>query len=173
MIKKHGDLLNHDVVCDMEYLAKVMKETLRLHPPLVMLLRYSHKDFTVQSRGKTFTVPKGHITAVSPSVAGRLEHVYPNPDNFDPDRYDVGREEDKKAGGFSYIPFGGGRHGCLGETFAFMQIRTIWSVLLRKYDLQMVGEFPEVQWDAMVVGPKGEIKVQYKRRELKEADVSS
>ncbi|CAM6116007.1 unnamed protein product [Calypogeia fissa] len=172
MIKKHGNVLNHDVVCDMDYLAKVMKEVLRMHPPLVILLRYSHKDFTVQSRGKTYTVPKGHITAVSPTVAGRLEHVYPNADEFDPDRYNVGRDEDKKGGGFSFIPFGGGRHGCLGETFAYMQIRTIWSVLMRKYDLQMVGKFPEIQWDAMVVGPKGEIRVRYKRRDLTEANVS-
>lgn len=171
MVKKHGNVLNHDVVCEMDYLAKVMKEVLRMHPPLVMLLRYSHKDFTVKSRGKTYTVPKGHITAVSPTIAGRLDHVYPNPDEFDPDRYNVGREEDKKGGGFSFIPFGGGRHGCLGETFAYMQIRTIWSVLLRKYDLQMLGEFPEIQWDAMVVGPKGAIRVRYKRRDLTEAHV--
>ncbi|BBN17082.1 sterol 14alpha-demethylase [Marchantia polymorpha subsp. ruderalis] len=173
MIKKHGEELNHDVICNMDYLARIMKETLRMHPPLVMLLRYAHKDFDVECNGKTYTVPKGHVTAVSPSVAGRLPLVYPNPDNFDPDRYIPGREEDKKAGAFSYIPFGGGRHGCLGETFAYMQIRTIYSVMLRNFEFELVGDFPEVEWNALVVGPKGPIKTKYRRRKLSQADVKT
>ena len=53
----------------------------------------------------------------------RLSHVFTNPEEFDPERYAPGREEDK-AQPFSHTTFGGGRHGCMGETFAYLQVPT-------------------------------------------------
>ncbi|KAF2307421.1 hypothetical protein GH714_027043 [Hevea brasiliensis] len=138
--------------------------TLRLHPPLIMLLRSSHSDFSVTTReGKEYDIPKGHIVATSPAFANRLSHIYKDPDRYDPDRFAVGREEDKAAGAFSYISFGGGRHGCLGEPFAYLQIKAIWSHLLRNFELELVSPFPEIDWNAMVVGVKGKVMVRYKR----------
>ena len=52
----------------------------------------------------------------------------------------------------------------MGETFAYMQINTIWSVLLRSYDFDIVSPFPEPDYDSMVVGPKPPCIVRYKRR---------
>lgn len=61
-----------------------------------MLLRYVHKDFSITNRkGDSYVVPKGHIVATSPSFAHRLPHVYKRVDEFDPDRFGPGREEDK------------------------------------------------------------------------------
>lgn len=69
---------------------------LRLQPPLIMLLRYVRNDFSVTNRaGKSYVVPKGHIVATSPSFAHRLPHIYKRVDEFDPDRFGPGREEDK------------------------------------------------------------------------------
>ncbi|KAG2557957.1 hypothetical protein PVAP13_8NG104200 [Panicum virgatum] len=98
--------------------------------------------------------------------ATRLSHIYKNPDSYDPDRFGPGREEDKAAGAFSYISFGGGRHGCLGEPFAYLQIKAIWTHLLRNFEFELVSPFPENDWNAMVVGIKGEVMVNYKRRKL-------
>ncbi|ERN04799.1 hypothetical protein AMTR_s00140p00101200 [Amborella trichopoda] len=47
-------------------------------------------------------------------------------------------------------------HGCLGESFAYLQIKAIWSHLLRNFELEMAGPFPEIDWNAMAVGVKGE-----------------
>ncbi|XP_048627994.1 sterol 14-demethylase-like [Brassica napus] len=110
--------------------------------------------------------PKGHIVATSPAFANRLLHVFKNPYSYDPDRFSPGREEDKAAGAFSYISFGGGSHGCLGEPFAYLQIKAIWSHLLRNFELELVSPFPEMDWNAMVVGIKGNVMVRYKRRQL-------
>ena len=60
---------------------------------------------------------------------------------YDPDRFGPGREEDKQKP-FSFIGFGGGRHSCMGETFAYMQVKVL------------KGEIPEPDYTAMVVGPK-------------------
>ncbi|XP_024017472.1 sterol 14-demethylase-like [Morus notabilis] len=167
LMEKHGKKLDHDILAEMDVLYRSIKEALRLHPPLIMLLRSSHSDFSVQTRdGKQYDIPKGHIVATSPAFANRLPHVFKDPDRYDPDRFAAGREEDKVAGPFSYISFGGGRHGCLGEPFAYLQIKAIWSHLLRNFELELVSPFPEVDWNAMVVGVKGKVMVRYKRREL-------
>ncbi|MBA0711751.1 hypothetical protein Golax_010900 [Gossypium laxum] len=167
LMRKHGGNVDHDVLSEMDTLYRCIKEALRLHPPLIMLLRSSHSDFSVKTRdGKEYDIPKGHIVATSPAFANRLPHIYKDPDTYDPDRFSVGREEDKAAGAFSYISFGGGRHGCLGEPFAYLQIKAIWSHLLRNFEFELVSPFPEIDWNAMVVGVKGKVMVRYKRRQL-------
>ncbi|KAL8138093.1 hypothetical protein V2J09_004094 [Rumex salicifolius] len=165
---KHGETkIDHDVLSEMDVLYRCIKEALRLHPPLIMLMRYSHSDFSVMTHeGKEYDIPKGHIVATSPAFANRLPHIYQEPDKYDPDRFGVGREEDKAAGAFSYISFGGGRHGCLGEPFAYLQIKAVWSHLLRNFEMELVSPFPEIDWNAMVVGMKGKVMVRYKRRKL-------
>lgn len=103
---------------------------------------------------------------MSPSFANRLPHIYKNPNSYDPDRFIPGTEEDKFARAFSYISFGGDRHGCLRELFAYLQIKAIWSHLLRNFEFELISPFPEIDWNAMVVGVKGKVMVKYKRRKL-------
>ncbi|KAK1311224.1 Sterol 14-demethylase [Acorus calamus] len=167
LMKKHGDKIDHDVLSEMDTLYRSIKEALRLHPPLIMLLRSSHNDFTVKTRdGIEYDIPKGNIIATSPAFANRLPYIYKDPDRYDPDRFSPGRDEDKVAGPFSYISFGGGRHGCLGEPFAYLQIKAIWSHLLRNFEFELISPFPEIDWNAMVVGVKGKVMVRYQRRKL-------
>lgn len=168
VMNKHGpNQIDHDVLSEMDVLYRCIKEALRLHPPLIMLMRYSHGDFSVTTReGKEYDIPKGHIVATSPAFANRLPHIFQEPDKYDPDRFSPGREEDKAAGAFSYISFGGGRHGCLGEPFAYLQIKAVWTHLLRNFELELVSPFPEIDWKAMVVGIQGKVMVRYKRRKL-------
>nr|XP_010942370.1 obtusifoliol 14-alpha demethylase [Elaeis guineensis]XP_010942371.1 obtusifoliol 14-alpha demethylase [Elaeis guineensis]XP_010942372.1 obtusifoliol 14-alpha demethylase [Elaeis guineensis]XP_010942373.1 obtusifoliol 14-alpha demethylase [Elaeis guineensis]XP_010942374.1 obtusifoliol 14-alpha demethylase [Elaeis guineensis]XP_010942376.1 obtusifoliol 14-alpha demethylase [Elaeis guineensis] len=167
ILRRHGNKIDHDILSEMDVLYRCIKEALRLHPPLIMLLRCSHSNFTVKTKeGKEYDIPKGHIVATSPAFANRLPHIYKDPDSYDPDRFAPGREEDKAAGAFSYISFGGGRHGCLGEPFAYLQIKAIWSHLLRNFEFELISPFPENDWNAMVVGVKGEVMVRYKRRKL-------
>ncbi|XP_008791121.2 obtusifoliol 14-alpha demethylase-like [Phoenix dactylifera] len=167
ILRRHGNKIDHDILSEMDALHRCIKEALRLHPPLIMLLRYSHSDFTVKTKeGKEYDIPKGHIVATSPAFANRLPHIYKDPDRYDPDRFAPGREEDKAAGPFSYVSFGGGRHGCLGEPFAYLQIKAIWSHLLRNFEFELISPFPENDWNAMVVGVKGDVMVRYKRRKL-------
>ncbi len=64
---------------------------------------------------------QGHVVATSPAYSHRLPHVFSRPDEFDPERFAAPREEDKAAP-FSFIGFGGGRHGCMGSNFAILQV---------------------------------------------------
>lgn len=138
------------IASDLSLLSSSLPQTLRLHPPLILLMRMAKEAFDVTDKdGRTFTIPKGDVTVASPSFQHRLDHVFEEPLKFDPDRF-LG-ERGQKVANFGYIGFGGGRHGCMGETFAYLQIKTIWSVILRQFDFEMIDQFPDPDYEAMVV----------------------
>ena len=114
-------------------LENVIKETLRLHPPLIILMRVAQGEFEVQG----YPIHQGDFVATSPAISNRIPQDFPEPDAFDPDRYEKPREEDVLQR-WTWIPFGAGRHRCVGAAFATMQIKAIFSVLLREYDFEMI-----------------------------------
>lgn len=73
-------------------------------------------------------------------------------------------EETSNSEKFSYVPFGAGRHRCIGESFAYVQIKTIWSVLLRMFEFDLVdGYFPSVNFNTMIHTPYNPV-IKYRRR---------
>jgi len=162
-----GDMskpLDFDLINNMELLHDCMREALRLCPPLTLLIRYALRDIPVKAAGKSHTIPQGDMVFVSPTVGMRLPEVFADPDKFDPDRFGPGREEHKSSP-YAYLGFGGGMHSCMGQQFAFVQVKTILSVLMREYEIEMVADkMPDMDYTAMVVGPKGDCRVRYKRR---------
>ncbi len=152
--------VNFDQISHMSYLENCVKEALRLFPPLIMLMRMALEDIEVKQDGKSFIIPKGDIVITSPAVASRLESVFKNPNDFEPERFGPERQEHKTP--FAYLGFGGGRHACLGQQFGLLQVKTILSLLFRNYKLELVEkEFPEPDYAAMVVGPKNHCRVKY------------
>ena len=95
-----------------------------------------------------------------------LPHIYKGPDVYDPARFGPGREEDRVGGKFAYTPFSGGRHACIGESYAYLQIKVIWSHLLRNFELKLESRFPETNWTKITTEPKGGVMVSYKKRQL-------
>eukprot|EP00985_Skeletonema_marinoi_P034939 scaffold45241_cov168-Skeletonema_marinoi.AAC.1 len=124
---------------DMPLLHNSMKEALRLCPPLILLIRYAVKELKVKAAGKNYTIPKGDMVLISPSVGMRIPEVFKDPDAFDPDRFGPGREEDKSSP-YAYMGFGGGMHSCMGQNFAFVQVKTILSVLFREFEMEMIAD---------------------------------
>lgn len=155
--------LDYRALVKMDLLHCCMKETLRMHPPLIFLMRKVLEPRP--ALGGRFEIPEGDYVVASPSIAGMLPDVFAEPSKWDPDRFLPPREEDKVAP-FSFLGFGAGRHGCMGEGFAYVQVKTIWSVLLSTFELEAVGEaVPEPNYSALVVGPfPGTCKVRYRRK---------
>jgi len=143
-------------------LENVIKEVLRLHPPLIILMRKVMKDFQV----KDYLIPAGKFVCAAPSVTHRIAELFPNPEVFDPDRYLPDRAEDKDL--FAWQAFGGGRHKCSGNAFALFQIKAIFCVLLRRYEFELANP-PESYRDdytKMVVEPGSPCPIRYRRREM-------
>ncbi|SHS51219.1 Probable cytochrome P450 [Mycobacteroides abscessus subsp. abscessus] len=142
-------------------LENVLKETLRLHPPLIILMRVAKGEFEVGG----FPIHDGDMVAASPAVSNRIAEDFPNPDGFVPDRYEKPRQEDI-VNRWTWIPFGAGRHRCVGAAFATMQIKAIFSVLLREYEFEMAQPADSYHNDhsKMVVQLAQPAKVRYRKR---------
>ena len=152
-----GTEMTLERIRQMSYLERVLKEALRMYPPLVMLMRKVLRDFEFDGR----VSPAGGVALVSPGAAHYIPEVFAAPERFDPDRFGPGREEDKKFKN-GFIPFGGGRHRCIGSTFALQQVRVIWSILLRRFDVELVDRSPRPDYATFVVGPRRPCRMRYR-----------
>ncbi len=127
-----GSAVSFQALREIPRLESAIKEALRLHPPLILLLRVATEDLAVGG----YAVRKGDLVAASPAISNRLTPDFPDADTFDPSRYlDPRREDDLNP--WTWIPFGGGRHRCVGAAFAMMQLKAIFSVLLRDYRFEL------------------------------------
>ncbi|WP_310963512.1 cytochrome P450 [Nocardioides terrisoli] len=142
-------------------LEAALKETLRLHPPLVLLLRVAQQDIEIGGH----TVPAGAMVGATPRVSNRIPEDFPDPERFDPARYLDPRQEDL-ANRWTWIPFGAGRHRCVGNAFAMMQLKAIFSVLLRDFEFAMVQPSESYRDDTskMVIQLEQPCRVAYRRR---------
>lgn len=165
IVKKYGDRIDYNVLLEMETLRCSIKEALRMHPPAAVDFRKVHKNFTVETKeGHKYEIPRGHTVANPILFNSNLPHIYKDPDVYDPSRFGRERQEDKVGGKFTYAAFSCGRHTCPGEAYAYMQIKVIWSHLLRNFELKLISPFPETDWRKLTPEPKGKVMASYKRR---------
>lgn len=151
--------VDHETVNKMSVMHACIKEALRMYPPLIILMRQVvRKPLEVEG----YHVPIGHNVMVSNAVAQRLPEIFENPNKYNPARwldFDI-----RKYPPYSFIGFGAGIHTCMGESFAFMQLRTILAVMLSTFDVTMLGPLPPADYEAMVVMPKGKNMIKFVRR---------
>ncbi|XP_062503203.1 lanosterol 14-alpha demethylase-like [Corticium candelabrum] len=155
--------LVYEQLKDLCVLDGCVRETLRLRPPIMSLMRMAKKP--VHYNG--YTIPAGHQVCVSPTTNQRLESVWPNANTFNPNRFKEENYKESVAGSqkFAYVPFGAGRHRCVGEFFAHVQMKTVWSVLLRMFEFELVdGHFPSVNYATMIHTPTNAI-IRYQARQ--------
>jgi sterol 14-demethylase len=158
-----GEVVGFNSLRNIPLTERTVLEVLRLHPPLFMLVRVAKEDFVY----KDYFVRKGSWVLVSPTVTHRIPELFHDPEAFDPDRFAPPRDEDKRD--FAFVPFGGGRHKCMGNAFALLQIKAILAILLRRYDFELVNPRVESDFHGLVVGPKEPCRVRYRRRRATEA----
>ncbi|APA94514.1 cytochrome P450 [Nocardia seriolae] len=142
-------------------LEAVLKEALRLHPPLIILMRVAREEFEVCGH----RIDRGDLVAASPAVSNRIPEAFPNPERFDPSRYIDPNQEDL-ANRWTWIPFGAGRHRCVGAAFALMQLKAIFSILLRDWEFELAQPSDSYRNDhsKMVVQLQQPCAVRYRRR---------
>ncbi|WBU62890.1 cytochrome P450 [Paracoccus aerodenitrificans] len=114
----------------------VFRESLRLYPPVPMMVREAACPEHFRDR----QVPKGAQIVLSPWHLHRHERLWDNPDGFDPGRWDSenGRDCARRA----FIPFSAGARVCPGAGFAMLEGPLILSMILRDYRLEPTDEIP-------------------------------
>ncbi|MFI6095008.1 cytochrome P450 [Lentzea sp. NPDC051213] len=154
-----GSSVSFQALRSIPVLESMLKETLRLHPPLILLLRVAKEDM----RFGEFTIPAGMMVGAAPWVSNRIAEDFPDPERFDPGRYLDPRQEDL-LNRWTWIPFGAGRHRCVGSAFAMMQLKAIFSVILRDYEFTAAQETYRDDCSKMVIQLEQPCRVRYRRR---------
>jgi sterol 14alpha-demethylase len=136
-------------------LERFIEEVLRLHPPLILLMRRVIEDIDYNGT----LIEAGKTVAISTYGSHRNTKYFPDPERFDPHR-------PKPDTLFAYIPFGGGPHKCAGNAFAMMQLKAIFAALLPRYEFELVDPEDSYQDDfsAMVLKPSGPCRLRYRKR---------
>ncbi len=113
------------------YGTNVIKESLRLYPPVWSLGRRVVEEEVVDG----WRFPKDALLFVSPWAIHRLPEFWPEPLKFNPDRWNV---EDPRRQHGSYLPFSMGQRKCIGDSFAMMEAQLIFTTVLQRVHLELV-----------------------------------
>ena len=136
------------------WLDAVLKESMRLHPVIPMVVRTLMKPMTVAG----VDVPRGATVGPSILIAHSRADNYPAPERFDPERF-LGQNPPTNT----WIPFGGGVRRCIGAGFAMMEGVAVLREVFRAVDVTTVGtDVPEVRNITSVPQRGARIKVTHR-----------
>ncbi|XP_062927791.1 cytochrome P450 26C1-like [Mobula hypostoma] len=150
--------LSLEVLGRLRYLDCVVKEVLRLLPPVSGGYRTALQTFELNG----CQIPKGWNIIYSIRDTQETAAVYLNPDRFDPDRFGPERDE-SKVGRFNYLPFGGGVRSCIGKELAQVILKTLAIELISSAQWELASAaYPNMQ-TVPVVHPVDGLKVRFRR----------
>lgn len=163
--------LTYDGLARLPLHNQVVKETLRLHAPIHSIMRKVKTPMQIE--GTPYIIPATHALLAAPGVTSRMNEHFPNAMVWEPHRWDEGsgganmpsaEEEDMIDYGYGlvtkgtnspYLPFGAGRHRCIGEQFAYVQLGTILATVVRMFKFKnLPGKEGVVGTDYSVSGPQ-------------------
>ena len=124
--------LEYDDLPELKTTERVLKEVLRLYPPVGNIPRRTIQECEVEG----VRIPANTTVWLSPYFTQRMPEWWTNPNDFDPDRFSDERAEDKKHA-FSLMSYGGGDHMCMGLHFSQMQVKVVMFHLLLKHRLRL------------------------------------
>ncbi|RTE69955.1 hypothetical protein BHE90_015647 [Fusarium euwallaceae] len=160
---------------------QVIKETLRLHSPIHSIMREVKSPMPVP--GTEWVVPPSHTLLASPGTLARSEDFFPRPLEWDPHRWDKVDPVEKsvddsqkvdygfgmmsKAVSSPYLPFGAGRHRCVGEHYAYAQLGAIVATFVRLLHMEQVdpkAPIPATDYSSMFSRPMNPAVIRWRRR---------
>ncbi|WP_213451357.1 cytochrome P450 [Rhizomonospora bruguierae] len=116
----------------LRYTTMVVQEAMRMYPPVWLLPRRSKRADQVGP----YHVPPGSDVVVSPFTMHRNPRFWPDPDRFDPLRFDPESTVDRPR--YAYIPFGAGPRVCVGSSLGMMEAVVALAMLCRELRLVRV-----------------------------------
>lgn len=166
----------------------IIKETLRLHTPIHSVMRKVRSPMAVPD--SNFVVPAGHVLLAAPSFPSRMDEYFPNAMTWNPHRWLNNKSDGEpdqsgdgqhtidygygpvhtKAASSPYLPFGAGRHRCVGETFAYAQLTVMITTLVKLLQWEQVDPatpVPETDYSSMFSRPMHPATVRWRKRETK------
>ncbi|ELS00074.1 cytochrome P450 [Gloeocapsa sp. PCC 73106] len=138
----------------MTYLEQVLKEVLRLIPPVGGGFRKVIESFEFDG----YLIPKNWLVQYQIRQTQRDPEIYPESEVFNPDRFAPGQEKQESC---SYVPFGGGLRECLGKEFARLEMRVFAALLIQKYQWELLPNQDLSMGIVPTPHPKDGLKVRF------------
>ncbi|PSQ47873.1 hypothetical protein BRD15_06395 [Halobacteriales archaeon SW_6_65_15] len=120
-------------VGDLPYLERVVKESMRLYPPVPGIVREPVEDDEIGG----YHVPAGVTVGMSQHVVHRDPRWYDDPMAFRPERWTD--EFERSLPRLAYFPFAAGPRRCIGDRFAMLEARLVLATILQEYHLELVS----------------------------------
>lgn len=139
---KDRDVTIEDIK-QMKYLECVVKESMRLYPPVPIIARNVDEDMNVGE----YTIPKGAVAVAPIYFIQRHPKFFDEPDKFVPERF----LETKEKNPFMYIPFSIGYRNCLGQKFANLEDKILLAQIMRRFTVTSKLRMEELQLSIEVV----------------------
>ncbi|MCC5950809.1 MAG: cytochrome P450 [Acidimicrobiia bacterium] len=139
---------------------RVVRETLRLHPPGTISPRQTLVDVTVGD----VTIPKRTLVLWSAYLAGRDPEAWEDPLRFDPDRFVELTDEQQAQADAAWVPFGGGARRCIGFALAQMELTLLMARFAQRLDVRPTDVKPPAPVGMVVNRPTGGVPVTVARR---------
>lgn len=142
------------------YCLQVFKEAIRLYPPAYAFSRRALRELKIDG----YRVPKWRVVLIAPYTLHRREEYFPEPEQFDPDRFTA--EWEKLLSRYAYLPFGAGPRICLGMHFALMEGHLMIATIAQRVSFSLVPgqQIVPDPLHHLTLRPAGEVKVVVRRR---------
>jgi sterol 14alpha-demethylase len=150
-----GSTLDPAVVHRMACLDRALRETMRLHPVVPLMIRRAVRP--VELRGRL--IPEGAEVFIAPVLSHRLPQIFTDAESYRPDRYLTHPE----LAGYLH-GFGGGGHRCLGEHFAELLAHVALTQLFQQFDLTLIDQHPAPVRTPAFKGPRSPCRIRYQRK---------
>jgi cytochrome P450 len=152
-----GRLPRLEDIRNLIYTNQVVKESMRLYPPVSIFGREATRDCTLGN----YEIPQGIVVMISQWVMHRHPNYFENPEEFRPERWTEDFEKQLPRG--VYIPFGDGPRICIGKGFAQMEAVLLLATIAQRFELDLEPGFPIVPQPSITLRPEHGIKVQLRR----------
>lgn len=153
-----GDAPEFAVISRLKFTRDVFREVLRLYPPVPMMVRENRCPEDLRGR----QVAPGAQIVLSPWHLHRHERIWPNPDGFDPGRWQT--EENRTCARDAYLPFSAGPRVCTGAGFAMVEGPLLLALLVRAFRFGLVEGRKAVPVAHLTVRAKDGIWLRVERR---------
>uniref|UniRef100_A0A182TV89 Cytochrome P450 n=1 Tax=Anopheles melas TaxID=34690 RepID=A0A182TV89_9DIPT len=152
-------VLTNPLLQELKYLDLVIKESLRLVPPVPLVGRKLLQDIEMNGT----VVPAGTTISLNIFCLHRNPEVFPEPEKFIPERFSDANEIPR--GPYDYIPFSAGSRNCIGQKYALLEMKVTIVKLLASYRILPGESIDQVRYKAdLVIRPSGGITVKLTRR---------